>query len=156
MNLLRVYVDGACFPNPGQGGWAWTTLQGQYDSGHEAFTTNNRMELIAPIQAIKSLYEHDQPLLILSDSLYVIKGITEWIEGWIKKGWIRKVKKKEQPVKNQELWQELYELTQGRSIFFEWVRGHSGDPGNEKADRLSVLASKADPYLIKKCQNIWK
>lgn len=152
MKLTEVYTDGACFPNPGQGGWAWTTMSGESGSGHEPMTTNNRMELKGPIEAIKSLYEYNRPLLIFSDSEYVVKGINEWVFKWIERDW----KIKNEPVKNSDLWQELHELRVGKPIFFKWIRGHSGHPGNEEADRLSVLASKANTELIKKCQRIWK
>jgi ribonuclease HI len=142
MNITEVYCDGACLPNPGRGGWAWTTMQGESNSGHVPQTTNNLMELRSVIEAIKALYRPDRPLLIISDSQYVVKGITTWITDWIKKDW--------KDVKNVEVWKELYSLTQGRDISFKWVPGHSGNAGNEEADRLSVLASHAPPHLIKR------
>lgn len=152
MELTHVYVDGACFPNPGQGGWAWTTLKGEYDSGHMPRTTNNVMELRAPIEAIKSLYQYERPLMIYSDSQYVVKGITEWVHAWIERDWKTK---KTGPVKNVELWMELYELVNGHSIFFKWVKGHSGNAGNDEADRLSTVASRASQELIRKCNQFY-
>ncbi len=137
-----VYTDGACFPNPGRGGWAWTTTNGESDSGSLPHTTNNVMELMGPLQALKTLR---RPLLIISDSQYFVKGITEWIDNWVKKNF--------KNVKNPDLWKELYILRAGNS--FQWVRGHCGNPGNEEADRLATLACGASQQTIKKCEAFW-
>lgn len=134
MNELKVWVDGACFPNPGKGGWGWTTMKGEFDSGCINPATNNVMELTAPIKAIEALYQPERKLIVISDSQYMVKGITEWIYGWLGSNW------KNGTVKNQELWEELYSITSGRWITFKWVKGHSGDPGNTEADRLASAA----------------
>lgn len=138
MNQIIIYTDGACKGNPGPGGWgAWLT-SGDYEKelcGGEAETTNNRMELMAVIEALSALKKPCSVLLHL-DSEYVRKGITEWIHGWKARGWKTAAR---QPVKNVDLWQRLDALvTQGgHSIEWKWVKGHSGDPGNEKADALA-------------------
>lgn len=138
MNQIIIYTDGACKGNPGPGGWgAWLT-SGDYEKelcGGEAETTNNRMELMAVIEALSALKKPCSVLLHL-DSEYVRKGITEWIHGWKARGWKTAAR---QPVKNVDLWQRLDALVNqgGHSIEWKWVKGHSGDPGNEKADALA-------------------
>jgi ribonuclease HI len=133
-----IYTDGACKGNPGPGGWgAWlksgTTEKDLF--GGELNTTNNRMELTAVIEGLAALKRPCKVLLYL-DSQYVRKGITEWIRGWKAKGWVTASK---QPVKNVELWQRLDKLVTegGHQIEWRWVKGHSGDPGNERADMLA-------------------
>ncbi len=139
MNQVTIYTDGACKGNPGPGGWG-VLLMGEGGVqkelfGGEANTTNNRMEMTAVIQALKALKRPCTVLLYL-DSEYVRKGITEWIKGWKMRGWKTADKK---PVKNVELWQELDALVQGggHQITWRWVKGHAGDPGNERADALA-------------------
>lgn len=151
MNEIKVYVDGACFPNPGKGGWGWTTLLGESDCGGLDYTTNNIMELLAPIKAIKSLWKPDKKLIIYSDSQYVVKGINEWIHNWIKNDWM-KSKNSTKKIMNKEIWQELHCLVKDKCVTFEWVKGHSGHPGNDEADRLSKLGSKVSPELILQCE----
>jgi len=133
-----IYTDGACKGNPGPGGWGALLLSGGSERelfGGEAVTTNNRMELMAVIEALTALRRPCHVLLYL-DSEYVRKGITEWISGWKARGWRTATK---QPVKNVDLWQKLDETVfgAGHRIEWHWVKGHSGDPGNERADMLA-------------------
>ena len=140
MNGVEIYTDGACKGNPGPGGWG-VLLKGAGTEkelfGGEMGTTNNRMELLAVIRALEALKRPCQVTLFL-DSQYVLKGITEWLPGWKAKGWRTASK---QPVKNVDLWQSLDTLVNqgGHSIDWRWVRGHNGDPGNERADALANL-----------------
>ena len=140
MNAVEIYTDGACKGNPGPGGWG-VLLKGAGTEkelfGGEMGTTNNRMELLAVIRALEALKRPCQVTLFL-DSQYVLKGITEWLPGWKAKGWRTASK---QPVKNVDLWQSLDTLVNqgGHSIDWRWVRGHNGDPGNERADALANL-----------------
>ena len=138
MSGVVIYTDGACKGNPGPGGWgallqAGTTVKELF--GGEPLTTNNRMELMAVIQALTALKRPCEVNLYL-DSEYVRKGITEWIHGWKAKGWRTAAK---QPVKNVELWQQLDVLVHqaGHRISWHWVKGHAGDIGNERADALA-------------------
>ncbi|MGB4059184.1 MAG: ribonuclease HI [Burkholderiaceae bacterium] len=138
MNKVVIYTDGACKGNPGPGGWGVWLKSGAHERelcGGEAETTNNRMELMAVIEALSALKRPCDVLLHL-DSEYVRKGITEWIHGWKAKGWKTAAK---QPVKNADLWQRLDALVAsgGHKIEWKWVKGHAGDPGNEKADALA-------------------
>ena len=135
---ITLYVDGACKGNPGLGGWGAYIITESAEHkicGGEAETTNNRMELTAVIEALQALKRPCKVALYL-DSEYVRKGITEWIHGWKAKGWRTASR---QPVKNVELWQRLDALVQGggHRIDWRWVKGHSGDPGNERADALA-------------------
>ncbi len=138
MRQVEIYTDGACKGNPGAGGWGAVLLSGGAEKelwGGEAVTTNNRMELQAVIEALTALKRPCEVVLHL-DSEYVRKGITEWISGWKARGWKTATK---QPVKNVDLWQRLDSLVQGAGhrIEWRWVKGHSGDPGNERADALA-------------------
>ncbi|MDB5941171.1 MAG: ribonuclease [Ramlibacter sp.] len=138
MNPVEIYTDGACKGNPGPGGWGVLLKGGGTEKelyGGELGTTNNRMELLAVIRALEALKRPCEVTLYL-DSQYVLKGITEWLPGWKAKGWRTAAK---QPVKNVELWQALDALVSqgGHKIDWRWVRGHSGDPGNERADALA-------------------
>ena len=133
---MVIYTDGACKGNPGPGGWGVWLKSGTHEKemcGGEALTTNNRMELTAVIEALTAL-KRPCDVVLYTDSEYVRKGITEWIHGWKTRGWKTADKK---PVKNAELWQRLDELTRGHRIDWRWVRGHAGDPGNERADALA-------------------
>ncbi|PCH85777.1 MAG: ribonuclease HI [Piscirickettsiaceae bacterium] len=135
---VDIYTDGACRGNPGIGGWGASLncnskLKEIY--GGEQETTNNRMEMMAVIQALKSLKEPSE-LTINSDSKYVLSGINEWLPNWKKRNWKTANRK---PVKNVDLWQELDALTQAHSIKWVWVKGHSGNPGNERADELANM-----------------
>ena len=138
MNHIEIHTDGACKGNPGPGGWGVLLKSGHTEKelfGGELATTNNRMELTAVIEALAALKRPCQVSLYL-DSEYVRKGITEWIHGWKARGWRTASK---QPVKNVERWQRLDELvaTAGHDIEWHWVRGHAGNPGNERADALA-------------------
>ncbi len=138
MNEVVIYTDGACKGNPGPGGWGAWLKSGPTEKelfGGELNTTNNRMELTAVIEGLAALKRPCKVLLYL-DSQYVRMGITEWIRGWKAKGWLTSTK---QPVKNVELWQKLDKLVAegGHQIEWRWVKGHSGDPGNERADMLA-------------------
>ena len=131
-----VYTDGACKGNPGRGGWGawlrWGTHERELYGG-EALTTNNRMELTAVIEALSAL-KRSCEVTIHTDSEYVRKGITEWIHNWKRRGWMTADRK---PVKNAELWQKLDALARSHRVHWRWVKGHSGDPGNERADALA-------------------
>ena len=138
MTEVQIYTDGACKGNPGPGGWGAWLKSGTTEKeifGGELNTTNNRMELTAVIEGLAALKRPCKVILYL-DSQYVRQGITEWIKGWKAKGWITSTK---QPVKNVELWKKLDELVSkgGHQIEWRWVKGHSGDPGNERADMLA-------------------
>lgn len=138
LDHVVIYTDGACKGNPGPGGWGVYLKSGGHEKelwGGERDTTNNRMELMAVIQALSALKRPCQVSLHL-DSEYVRKGITEWIHGWKKKGWVTASK---QPVKNAELWQRLDALVHGgpHRIEWHWVKGHAGHAGNERADALA-------------------
>ena len=138
MDEVQIYTDGACKGNPGPGGWGAWLKSGTTEKeifGGELNTTNNRMELEAVIEGLAALKRPCKVVLYL-DSQYVRQGITEWIHGWKAKGWRTAAK---QPVKNVELWQRLDKLAQeaGHQIEWRWVKGHSGDPGNERADALA-------------------
>jgi ribonuclease HI len=140
MNPVVIYTDGACKGNPGPGGWGVLLRSGATEKelfGGELGTTNNRMELMAVIQALSALKRPCDVTLYL-DSQYVLKGITEWLPGWKAKGWRTAAKA---PVKNVELWQRLDTLVQegGHAIDWRWVRGHNGDAGNERADQLANM-----------------
>ena len=138
LNEVVIYTDGACKGNPGPGGWGAWLKSGATEKelfGGELATTNNRMELTAVIEGLAALKRPCKVILYL-DSQYVRMGITEWIRGWKAKGWRTSTK---QPVKNVELWQKLDKLVAegGHVIEWRWVKGHSGDPGNERADMLA-------------------
>jgi len=136
MKSVEIFTDGACRGNPGPGGWgALLRYNGSERKlyGGERETTNNRMELSAAIEGLKALKESCE-VAVTTDSQYVRKGITEWIEGWKRKGWKTANRK---PVKNIDLWQALEEQTQRHQIEWHWVKGHSGHPENEIADQLA-------------------
>lgn len=140
MDTVKIYTDGGCSGNPGPGAWAYVLLAGEtrLEAAQGApDTTNNRMELLAVISALRELDAHPQwsaaPLEIYTDSAYVQKGITQWIRVWEANGWRTSTK---QPVKNQDLWQELRSLSRGRRIAWHWLEGHAGHRHNEECDRL--------------------
>lgn len=133
---VEIYTDGACRGNPGPGGWGALLIYGDTQKelyGGELDTTNNRMELMAAIEAL-SLLTRCCDLTLYTDSQYVRKGITQWIENWKKRGWQTAAKK---PVKNADLWQRLDEAVGQHNINWVWVKGHSGNEGNEMADQLA-------------------
>ena len=136
IKIVEIYTDGACRGNPGPGGWGVWLKRGDAEKelfGGEQETTNNRMELMAAIQALEIL---NQPCAVklCSDSKYVLQGITEWMVNWKKRGWKTAAKK---PVKNEDLWRRLDSAMQKHEIDWTWVKGHSGNPGNERADQLA-------------------
>ncbi len=136
MKNVIIHTDGACKGNPGPGGWgALLEYNGQRRElkGGETLTTNNRMELMAAIQSLETLKEPCQ-VTLFTDSSYVMQGLTEWLPGWKARGWRTASK---QPVKNQDLWQRLDAAAARHQIQWQWVKGHSGHPGNEAADRLA-------------------
>ena len=133
-----VYTDGACKGNPGPGGWGALLRWGDHAKelfGGEAQTTNNRMELTAVIEALAALKQRCE-VAVYTDSSYVKNGITTWIHNWKQRGWRTTDKK---PVKNIELWQRLDALASQHDVRWHWVRGHTGDPGNERADELANM-----------------
>ena len=133
---VYIYTDGACKGNPGRGGWGALLVAGKHRKeifGYNAYTTNNQMELQAPVEALK-LLKKKCAVVITTDSKYVMKGVQEWMENWKKKGWKTANK---QPVKNQKFWQELDEQCQKHDIEWKWVKGHSGHRENEIADDLA-------------------
>lgn len=133
-----VYTDGACQGNPGPGGWAWAVPEGRYCSGPEGYTTNQRMEIRAALEAVTSL---SGPVEVVSDSTYVVNCFRDrWWEGWLARNWTNSAKK---PVANRDLWEPLinaYRDAPGR-IRFRWVKGHGADPMNDLVDRLAVAAA---------------
>lgn len=136
MDNIEIYTDGACKGNPGVGGWGALLVAGNKEKelfGGEKETTNNRMELMAVIKALGAL-KRPCHITLHTDSQYVLKGITEWITGWKAKGWKTASKA---PVKNVDLWQQLDEARNIHEIEWRWVRGHTGHPGNERADQLA-------------------
>ena len=134
---IIIYTDGAALGNPGPGGYGAVLMHAQFRkelSGGFRRTTNNRMELLAVIMALKHIKKPGLPIQIYTDSKYVIDGITSWINGWKKNGWRTSDKK---PVKNDDLWKALDELAQQHQIKWHWVKGHAGHAGNERADQLA-------------------
>lgn len=136
MSEIQIWTDGACKGNPGPGGWGAWLKSGVHERelwGGEPSTTNNRMELIAVIEALSALKQPSR-VTLHTDSAYVKNGITTWIHGWKAKGWLTADRK---PVKNQDLWQRLDALRARHQVDWRWVKGHAGDPGNERADQLA-------------------
>lgn len=145
MKVIEIFVDGACRGNPGPGGWGALLRWGDHEKrlkGSQAFTTNNRMELTAAIEAIRAIKQSCE-IHITTDSQYVKQGITMWLANWKRKGW-QNVKK--EPIKNQDLWQQLDTLVNQHKIKWFWVKGHSGHPENDLADQL---ANEAIDELLK-------
>ena len=139
--LVDVFTDGACSGNPGPGGYAAILRYGDHTreiSGCEPDTTNNRMELKAVIAALKCL-KRPSSVRVFTDSTYVVKGMTEWIGGWIRKNWMNSQK---MPVLNRDLWEELLHLSRLHQIQWHWIRGHQGHPENERCDELARKALK--------------
>ncbi len=140
-DVLHLFTDGACSGNPGPGGWAFVLrhpASGKEveDAGGEAETTNNRMELTAVIRGLEAIRRPSR-VEIYSDSQYVLKGLNEWMDGWIKKGWKNASKK---PVKNRDLWERLDQLRTVHTLHYNWIEGHAGHPENERCDAMAVAA----------------
>ena len=141
--MITIYTDGSCLTNPGNGGWAAIIIDEKKIrkiSGSEKNTTNNRMELLAPINALKDI-KPGVEIKIYTDSQYVKHGITEWINIWLTNNW--KTSKKED-VKNKDLWIELYNLNKSLNVQWNWVKAHDGNPMNEEADLLAKKAANLD------------
>ena len=141
--MIKIFTDGSCLKNPGNGGWAAIiNIDNQTIkiSGSVKDTTNNKMELMAPIKALQEVKKR-QPIEIYTDSQYLKLGITDWIHKWIKNNW--QTSKKE-PVKNKELWMELYDLTKSHEIKWIWVKAHAGNSLNEEVDLLAREAAKSN------------
>ncbi|GGP38276.1 ribonuclease HI [Shewanella saliphila] len=144
LKQLYIFTDGSCLGNPGPGGYG--VVMKYKNQTHEiadgfALTTNNRMELLAPIIALEALYEPCN-IILTSDSQYMRQGITSWIHGWKKKGWLTSTK---QPVKNVDLWKRLDTVSQKHKIDWRWVKGHAGHIENERCDTLARQAAEAKP-----------
>ncbi len=138
MHKITIYTDGACRGNPGPGGWGAILSNTNSEKelyGGEKDTTNNRMELVATIEALKALKKQCE-VDLYTDSTYVKNGIQQWLGNWKKNNWRTAARK---PVKNQDLWEALDLQTQRHNVSWHWVKGHAGDPGNERADELANL-----------------
>ncbi len=141
--MITIYTDGSCLTNPGNGGWAAIINENNKKkiiSGNEKNTTNNRMELLAPINALREI-KSGPKIKIYTDSQYVKNGITEWIDTWLNNDW--KTSKKED-VKNKDLWIELYNLTKFLDVQWFWVKAHDGNPLNEEVDLLAKKAANSN------------
>ncbi len=154
MAEIFAYTDGACSGNPGPGGWGAlliakdgeATVKERELSGGEAETTNNRMELLAAINALETL-DRATKITVVTDSVYVKNGVTDWISGWKRNGWKTSSKK---PVKNADLWQRLDAAQDRHAVTWEWVKGHAGHPENERADALARAGMKPFKPVPKK------
>ncbi len=134
---IKIYTDGACSGNPGPGGWGVLMIWGEHEKelcGGESGTTNNRMEMMAVIQALDAVKNKAVPIDLYTDSKYVMDGINEWLAGWKARGWKTAAKK---PVKNQDLWMLIDSAVSEHNVTFHWVKGHNGHPENERADELA-------------------
>jgi ribonuclease HI len=141
---VTIHTDGACKPNPGPGGWAAILRYRRHEkvlSGREPETTNNRMELQAAVSGLEALRTRSR-VELYTDSRYLQRGITEWLTSWVARGWR---KSDGRPVVNLDLWHRLHELIQQHDVHWHWVRGHSGDPNNERANRLAYEAIYRTP-----------
>ena len=140
---IKVYTDGACKGNPGPGGWG-VYIQSNEDEkelyGGNPETTNNQMEMQAALEALKHLKDKDEVIELYTDSNYLRQGITEWIHKWKKNNWRTAAKK---PVANRDLWIEISDLDEKMTVQWNWVKGHAGDPGNERADELANMGAES-------------
>jgi len=139
--IVEIYTDGACTGNPGPGGYGAVLKYGdtvKEISGCELRTTNNRMEMMAVIKALQQL-KRPCKVRVVTDSNYLVKGMTQWIHGWVRRNWINSQKR---PVLNRELWEEILELSRKHQITWQWVKGHDGHPENERCDQLARAAIK--------------
>ena len=140
---IKVYTDGACKGNPGPGGWG-VYIQSNVDEkelyGGNPETTNNQMEMQAALEALKHLKDEDEVIELYTDSNYLRQGITEWIRKWKKNNWKTAAKK---PVANRDLWIEISDLNEKITVQWNWVKGHAGDPGNERADELANIGAES-------------
>ena len=139
--MIKIYTDGSCIGNPGPGGWAVIILDNRNEkkiSGKKNNTTNNQMELLAPIKALSN-FNKKKSFIIFTDSIYVKEGITKWIKNWKKNNWKTSAKK---PVKNQELWKKLDKLVKFHDVKWEWIKGHSTNIYNNLADEMAKKAAE--------------
>ena len=137
--IVQIFADGACSGNPGPGGYGAILKYGdkvKEISGCSPRTTNNRMEMMAVIESLK-LIKKPSDIVIITDSNYVVKGMTDWVNGWRKKGWLNSRKK---PVLNRDLWQEILKLSKPHNIEWKWIKGHNGHKENERCDELARKA----------------
>jgi ribonuclease HI len=135
-SIVEIFTDGACSGNPGPGGYGAILKYGEVIkeiSGYHPDTTNNRMELMAAIEALR-LLKRPSKVRLFSDSSYVVKGMTTWLPGWVRRNWINS---KKQPVLNRDLWEELMKLSQPHEIEWKWIKGHEGHEENERCDELA-------------------
>ena len=138
---VEIYSDGACSGNPGPGGYGAVLIYGEARreiSGCERQTTNNRMEMMAVIEALKQL-KRPSKIRVTTDSNYLVKGMTQWLPGWIKRNWVNSQKK---PVLNRDLWETLIRLCQDHDVEWQWIKGHAGHKENERCDELARMAIK--------------
>jgi len=141
LKKVEIFTDGACKGNPGPGGWGAILRMGRHEkelSGSDPSTTNNRMELTAAIRGLSALIEPCE-VTLYTDSRYVVDGITKWVDGWKRNGWVNASK---QPVRNAELWHDLIEVAQRHKIDWQWVKAHNGHPENERVDKLASDAAQ--------------
>jgi ribonuclease HI len=140
--VITVYTDGACRGNPGRGGWAWAVPGGRYASGAEPATTNQRMEITAALEALRTLTaDGASDVDVVSDSTYVVNCFKDrWWQGWQRRNWRNSQNK---PVANRDLWEPLIELavSSESNVTWRWVKGHSGDPWNDRVDELATIAA---------------
>ena len=140
---IKVYTDGACKGNPGPGGWGVYIQSNENEKelyGGNPETTNNQMEMQAALEALKHLKDKDEVIELYTDSNYLRQGITEWIHKWKKNNWKTAAKK---PVANRDLWIEISDLNEKMNVQWNWVKGHAGDPGNERADELANIGAES-------------
>ena len=140
---IKVYTDGACKGNPGPGGWGVYIQSNENEKelyGGNPETTNNQMEMQAALEALKHLKDKDEVIELYTDSNYLRQGITEWIHKWKKNNWKTAAKK---PVANRDLWLEISDLNEKMTVEWNWVKGHAGDPGNERADELANIGAES-------------
>ena len=140
---IKVYTDGACKGNPGPGGWGVYIQSNEVEKelyGGNPETTNNQMEMQAALEALKYLKDEDEVIELFTDSNYLRQGITEWIHKWKKNNWKTAAKK---PVANRDLWIEISDLNEKMTVEWNWVKGHAGDPGNERADELANMGAES-------------
>jgi len=140
---IKVYTDGACKGNPGPGGWGVYIQSNENEKelyGGNPETTNNQMEMQAALEALKHLKDKDEVIELYTDSNYLRQGITEWIHKWKKNNWKTAAKK---PVANRDLWIEISDLNEKMTVEWNWVKGHAGDPGNERADELANIGAES-------------
>ena len=143
--MIKIYTDGSCLGNPGDGGWAAIIIKDGVKiqiKGNQKNTTNNQMELFAPIKALKKIPKGSK-VQIFTDSKYVKSGITDWIHNWKKNGWKTASK---QEVKNKDLWTELYDLNKTLNVKWNWIKAHAGNPLNEEVDMLAKKAAGLDQF----------